>query len=78
MINTEERWDPLLEPSFVCRCLLKDEPITLWLTDFYFYSTVSQQKKYSEKFDESWFCSLADSLLKFSTKICIFIKHLKN
>ena len=30
---------------------VKDEPITLCLTDFYFHRTVCQQKKYSEKFD---------------------------
>ena len=31
---------------------IKDEPITLCLTDFYFHRTVCQQKKYSEKFDD--------------------------
>ena len=141
MINTEKRTHSItvhncyqthltlliLDPSFVGRCVLKDEPITLCLTDFYFHRTVCQQKNIRRNLTVSqyfrlvikmglkpgttlvivkflisylrcllfvifrrikcnkeqqvincWFCSLADSLLKFSTEIYFFIKHLKN
>ena len=34
----------ILEPSFVGRCLLKDEPINFCLTDFHFHRTLSSEK----------------------------------
>ena len=39
------------DPSFTSRCLFKNEPILLYLTDFYFHRNVCKQKKYLEKFD---------------------------
>ena len=57
MINTEEGiltlslsnlLNPIhirsARPSFISWCLLKNEPITLCFTDFYFHRTVCKQK----------------------------------